>query len=372
MSKPIKQRNVWRIRWNDELGHRQSEVHNKYEDAKFALNRHETKVEEIRRGLKGLSVPKKTFFDLCDYWLTYRAPLKRNQKDDESIIRAHLKPFFNEKLLGSIKKSDIDLFKISKQHLSPKTISNQLTLLISMFNAAVEEGWLKTYPKIKKPKISIFSKDFHYLKTDEEIFRFIYAAKEEGEQVYTMYTLAIFTGMREGEIAGLKKSDIDFSHKQITVQRSFGGPTKNGLIRRVPILDVLFPILESWCRKTPGEFVFQNRNGEMFGESARIFQEVLHRTLDRGQFPKIEKYKKIRRYIVFHDLRHTFASHWMMKGGNIYKLRDILGHQNIAMTERYAHLSPHTFTADLNRFDGLSMNDISNVVSISAHHNFIL
>jgi hypothetical protein len=42
----------------------------------------------------------------------------------------------------------------------------------------------------------------------------------------------------------------------------------------------------------------------------------------------------------FHDLRHTFASHWVMSGGDLYVLKDILGHKSIVMTQRYAHLSP--------------------------------
>jgi hypothetical protein len=55
----------------------------------------------------------------------------------------------------------------------------------------------------------------------------------------------------------------------------------------------------------------------------------------------------------FHDLRHTFASHWMMNGGDLYALKDILGHKSITMTQRYAHLSPEFKRSAMNR-----MNDI--------------
>ena len=54
--------------------------------------------------------------------------------------------------------------------------------------------------------------------------------------------------------------------------------------------------------------------------------------------------------IRFHDLRHTFASHWMLKGGDLYRLQKILGHKSIAMTQRYAHLSPDAFQQDWGRF----------------------
>ena len=59
---------------------------------------------------------------------------------------------------------------------------------------------------------------------------------------------------------------------------------------------------------------------------------------------------KERSYITFHGLRHTFASHWVMEGGDIFKLQKILGHQSIELTMRYAHLKPDAFTGDYARF----------------------
>jgi site-specific recombinase XerD len=55
----------------------------------------------------------------------------------------------------------------------------------------------------------------------------------------------------------------------------------------------------------------------------------------------------------FHDLRHTFASHWMMAGGDLYVLKSILGHKSIVMTQRYAHLSPEFKRAAVDRMDNI-------------------
>jgi len=60
--------------------------------------------------------------------------------------------------------------------------------------------------------------------------------------------------------------------------------------------------------------------------------------------------RSIAERITFHALRHTFASHWMLKGGDIYRLQRILGHASIAMTQRYAHLAPAAFDQDHGRF----------------------
>jgi hypothetical protein len=94
VGKPIRHRGKWRIRWLDENGARRSEVYDDYKDAAFKLRQHQQEVEEIRRGLRAPIAPDKSFDELCDYWLNKRAALKRSRKDDESIIRRHLRPTF--------------------------------------------------------------------------------------------------------------------------------------------------------------------------------------------------------------------------------------------------------------------------------------
>jgi hypothetical protein len=87
----------------------------------------------------------------------------------------------------------------------------------------------------------------------------------------------------------------------------------------------------------------------MYQPSARIFQEALHRVLQDAGFPKVARSGKERPYIRFHDLRHTFASHWVMGGGDLFKLQKILGHKTVQMTMRYAHLQPTAFRDDYGR-----------------------
>lgn len=151
--------------------------------------------------------------------------------------------------------------------------------------------------------------------------------------------------MRAGELAGLRWADVNWGERLITVQRSFRGPTKAGDVRYVPILDALLPTLRAWRLRSPGTLVFPNRDGQMLLPSSRVFQEVLHRVLVRGGF----RGEDGRRYLRFHDLRHTFASHWMMGGGDLFKLQKILGHKSVQMTMRYAHLAPAAFCEDYGR-----------------------
>jgi integrase len=349
VAKPTKHGDKWRIRWLDERGKRQSTVF-----AQAELSRHQVEVEEIRRGVRNAPPPEKTLGDLLDYWVEKRAVRKRSKKDDESIIRKHLRPAFGTMKLRDFGAEDVDSYvnaKIDDEELSDKTVSNHVTLLSTMLRMAAgfKVPWILHAPKLRKPKVALFGTDYQWLRSDDEVRRFLAAARAEDEHVFVFYALAIFSGMRAGELAALEWPDIDLDRRLIAVQRSFDGPTKSDRVRYVPILDPLLPVLCEWRRKHPGRLVFTNMAGAMFAPSARIFQEVLHRVLGAAEFPRVQRLGRDRPYVRFHDLRHTFASQWVMKGGDLFKLQKILGHQSVQMTMRYAHLAPDAFKDDYGR-----------------------
>lgn len=358
MSKPfrIEGKSGWWIRTTDEFGKRRKRSFEVHADAEKALVAEKARVIEVQRGLRDPTPPTKYYADLADYWTELKVPQKRSGSDDISMMNAHLRPFFGEMKLGDIGVAAVDRYITEKtagtaerKPIGVKTINNHLTLLITQLNLAYELRWIARMPRIKKPKFRLFDSDYSYLRTREEIRRLLVAAEGEGENVLVLYSTAVYTGMRAGELAGLRWDDVNFETRLIAVQRSFDGPTKAGDVRYVPILDVLLPVLRRWRLKCPGQLVFPNERGAMHQESARVFQEIFHRVLDEAQFPKVQKNGRTRRYIVFHDLRHTFASHWVMNSGDVFKLQKILGHKDIKMTMRYAHLAPAAYAADFGR-----------------------
>ncbi|MGO9664303.1 MAG: tyrosine-type recombinase/integrase [Polyangia bacterium] len=364
---PTRHGDTWRIRWVDANGIRRSEVYAERRDAVLRLAQHRLEATEIRRGLRAAPTIDRSFSELCDYWLTNRAARKRSRKDDETIIR-RLRASFGELSVRAMGVEQADQYAVARTDLSSKTLANHLTLLVSMLRLAHELGWTARVPRIRKPRTPLFTRDYRYLRTQEEVSRFLRAAKAEGELVFALYTTAIYTGLRAGELAGLQPDDIDLGRRLITVQRSFAGPTKSGDVRYVPILDPLLPVLREWLLKCPGTVVFPNQAGSMHGESAYIFQEILHRVLDAAGFPRLGEGDHQRRYIRFHDLRHTFASHWMMNGGDLFKLQRILGHKSVTMTQRYAHLAPEAFAADHGRLGDQDALAEGVVVQFPASH----
>ncbi len=82
-----------------------------------------------------------------------------------------------------------------------------------MLNVAVDLGWLTKVPRIRKPRVRLISKDYSYLRTEDELARFLRAARAEGENVYALYATAIYTGARAGELAALRWEDVDFDQR---------------------------------------------------------------------------------------------------------------------------------------------------------------
>jgi len=347
-AKPTRCRDKWRIRWTDHDGVRRSAVYAHYDVAERALRRAKTEAEEVRAGRCRRPAPLKTFAELARYWLAHRATEKRSEKDDRSILRRHLLPAFGHLELKDLGVAEIDRFKQSKRKLSPKTVRNHLALLGTMLRLARELGWLHVVPTIKKPRVDPTREVDQRWLTVAERDKLLGAARNAIDPVdpfsevpFVLISTAVFTGMRAGELAGLRWSDIDFKRRLICVRRSYNGRPKTAASRRhVPIVDALLPTLRAWRLRhppNPSDLVFPNREGRMLEPASRVFQETLHHLLDQAGFerPSSGRYVHV---IHFHSLRHTFACIWRLNGGPLDELVRVLGHTSRAMTEHYANI----------------------------------
>lgn len=145
-------------------------------------------------------------------------------------------------------------------------------------------------------------------------------------ELATIVTLAFNTGMRKGEMLGLSWDRVDFSRGVLLLER-----TKSGRRREVPMNDVVYAALS----KRPG-----SREGSVF--LSRSMRTAFDKAVEAA---KLEDFR-------FHDLRHTAASYLVMRGASLADVRAVLGHSDIKMTMRYAHLSPEHLRAAVSRLDG--------------------
>lgn len=153
---------------------------------------------------------------------------------------------------------------------------------------------------------------------------------EFADHLKPLVLLSLNTGMRRGEVFNLTWADIDLKNKLITVE---GDTSKSGQTRHIPMNKEAVATIEEW-RKQHGRnsgYVFPGKNGHRLDNVKKSWDGLL-------KMAKIEGFR-------WHDLRHTFASKLVMAGVPLNTVRDLLGHSDLAMTLRYAHLAPDSKAA---------------------------
>jgi integrase len=256
-----------------------------YKEAAAAQRQRQAESDEIRAGARPALPPEKRWEDLVAPWEEVKHQ-KRSLRDDLSRIRLHLTPAFRGDLLQEITPQRIvRLERDLHRRMKINTVRQVIGTLRAMLRLAVEHGWLVAAPRIKLPRAPDL--DYQWIRSEEDMARFLQVASEQEFPGLTeFYATALYTGMRAGELCGLRWSDVDLERRLITVQRSFESVTKSSRIRRVPILDPLLPVLTAWkgvCAS--GDLVFPNLEGKMHVSHARIMKQTYHRCRELAGIP---------------------------------------------------------------------------------------
>lgn len=138
-----------------------------------------------------------------------------------------------------------------------------------------------------------------------------------------MVLVSINTGLRQGELLNLTWDAVDLDNEVITIR---GENAKDGEDRHIPMNDEALSALKLWRKQTAGALVFPGPTGAAISEIKTAWGKLL-------KDAKIEKFR-------WHDMRHHFASRLVMAGVDLNTVRELLGHSDIKMTLRYAHLAP--------------------------------
>jgi len=260
---------------------------------------------------------KLKFEDMGKLFLeNYSKPNKRSWRRDEEIV-GHLVDFFKGKNLHEVSPLDIEKYKRQRrEEVSPATINRELSGLRNMYNRAIEWGMTEKNPV----------KGVKFFRENEGRLRFL--GKEEIKRLYDacpdylkpIVALAVSTGMRKGEILGLKWLDVDFRRRIIIILK-----TKGQKKREIPIGLGISRLLLRQRKYPDSPHVFCREDGRPVGSFRKAFDRVLKRAGIRD--------------FTFHDLRHTFASHLVMRGVDLKTVQEIMGHSSFVTTLRYAHLA---------------------------------
>lgn len=330
--------------------------------AKQLLADHYRGDDPIEKRKKELTDTYEQFLDTL-YKPHLEATLRKGVNNEENVkeTMATLKTRFDDFLKLSL--SEISPLLIEKwrqrrrqEGVKPASINRQLNDLRACLNKAVKWGALTASPFDKvEPMKTDSSAKVRYLSRDEETklrsaldereARMKAARQsanewraERGERAYADLSgnvfadhlkpavlLSLNTGLRQGELFSLKWADVNFEQGNLTV---VGDTAKDGETRHIPLNDEALEVLKQW-KIQPGikcQWVFHGDNGKPFNNVRTSWLGVLE---DAG----ITDFR-------WHDLRHTFASNLVMAGEGLNTVRELLGHSDYKMTQRYAHLAP--------------------------------
>ena len=305
-------------------------------------------------GLQVYKAGQYTFGQWMDVWFENYATVKVRPSSHQTYrgyINNHIKPNigniplnkltsldlqkFYKKLLGTGRVERIESKKQPKG-LSAKTVRNINQIIASALNLAIQEKLIHANPTIGCALPRVEHKEMKTV-TAEQLTSFLREAKETG--VYEMYYIELATGLRRGELLGLKWDDIDMNNGTIRVRRQVARidgeiveaplKTKNSY-RTVSIGDDAIEVLKEQRKKVGREieYVFPSPNGGPISPDSVL--NMLHRVLERAGLPKIR----------FHDLRHTFATLALQNGVDIKTVSGMLGHFSAGFTlDTYAHVT---------------------------------
>lgn len=269
-------------------------------------------------------------------WKEYNTgkPEEKRSATDETNFTKHLSPAFGDKEPRELVPLDVDRLrmKLSKK-LKAGTVKNVLELLRRLSNFAKKKHLCDPLPfPVTMPKVNnlktedLNAKQMARLLT---ILRDGTVTEKDGTKTTLdpasreIMLLAIYTGMRRGEIFRLTWDDVDFRRGFITLREPKGGTDQT-----IPLPDEARELLEHRPRRKDCPYIFPGRGGKMKADASKHFRAIR----EAAKLPKD--------FRPMHGLRHVFASMLASSGQvDLYTLQRLLTHKSPTMTQRYAHLT---------------------------------
>lgn len=294
------------------------------------------RAERIRSIRHSEELPKEkrrapSFATVADRYLEWAKNNKaRGGIDDESRYKNHLKDRLHNKSLDNITPFDLEKMKIElvKKGLSPATVKHCLVLVRMIINKAVAWGMWEGENPIRKVKLPRLQNERERFLSFEEAKLLLEKLNEKSKTVHDMALLSLHCGLRLGEIASLRGVDIDFDNDTINIANP-----KNKGARKAFITKTVKEMLLKRLPKDPEGYVFTDKR-----HKNRV-TNISH------TFPKVVEDLKLndgitdrRQLVTFHTLRHTHASWLALSGESLLVIREALGHKDLQMVKRYAHL----------------------------------
>jgi integrase len=241
--------------------------------------------------------------------------------------------------LSNIPATEINANNIKKgldalpSHLSNASINRHKAAISGVLTYACKRGYIKVNPARLIPSLPENNERTRFLSEAERTRLFSSCRASHWDKLYLIVLLAITTGARKGELTKLRWSDIDFDRRTAYV-----ATTKNGQPKVLPLTDSVIKELQLFDSKD-SSLIFASR---IKYDVPYCFTKPWKRALKDGDIKDFR----------FHDLRHSCASYLAQSGASLLEIADVLGHKQISVTKRYAHLCIEHKSSLINRVMG--------------------
>lgn len=303
--------------------------------AQDAYGKAKSDIRENRHFDKAPSTPWRKAVSQFEDWIeiNVRPHTKRMYKNSLK----HLNPVFEDYTLDKIAPVMVEQYKNKRAaKVKAASVNRELATIKRIFSLAEEWGLVELNFIRKVSLLEENNSRVRYL-TNEEIKNLLTHCKEG--KVHLAVQIALNTGLRKEGVMTLRWAEIDFERNMITKK------VKGGKEVHIPLSASLRDALVNYRKSLKGlsPFVLPGRK---LGQPLKDIKISFHAALDKAGITDFR----------FHDLRHTFASHFIMKTKDIKALQEILGHSDIKMTMRYSHLMKEHLTAAMEIFDSDPVN----------------
>ena len=289
-----------------------------------------------------------TFRKIFDEYLASRPDLK-GRVNDVRRFNSYLEKDFAQKTPEEVTYFDIERLKrgLAKKNLKPATVRHALEVLRRLSNFATKHNLCPGISfVIEMPKVNnLMTED---LTPDEYIRLTKLLDEEEDIQASNLLRLALFTGMRRGELFKLKWKDINFIRKNISIK-----DPKSGLDETIPLNEMALSVLNNH-EKEESEFVFPGLRGNQRKTTPRPLRRII-------------KKAGLKNFRPFQGLRHAYASTLASSGKvDLYTLQKLLTHKSPLMTQRYAHLSNEAMMEASNVISEITKSE-TEIIQLAEH-----
>lgn len=260
---------------------------------------------------------------------------ERATKTESGLFRRWIDPIIGHKILSAIVALDLERIKrdMAKAGRAPRSIEYALAVVRQVFNHATNHDlFVGKNPaagaagggKVKRPKVDNRRMRFLTRKEANDLLALLATVSQD---VHDMSLFALHTGARAGEVFALTWADIDLAGGLITIK-----DTKTSRNRPAFMTEAVKGMLLARPKGQPSELVFPSRNGKLIAQISHSFGKAV------DQMGFNEGISDRRQRVTFHTLRHTFASWLVENGTDIYTVQELLGHSDLKLTARYAHV----------------------------------